>query len=106
VREIRGVVTGVLEGARRDGMIGASLQASPRLALPEADAGLLDADGWAEVCITSTVTLETAAETPVAVAQVAPGAKCDRCWRVLPEVGFSAAHPTLCRRCEAVVEGQ
>ncbi len=36
--------------------------------------------------------------------KAAPGTKCDRCWRVLPEVGLSAAHPTLCRRCEAVVE--
>jgi isoleucyl-tRNA synthetase len=33
----------------------------------------------------------------------APGTKCDRCWRVLEEVGQSTAHPTLCRRCEAVV---
>ena len=36
----------------------------------------------------------------------APGAKCARCWRVLPEVGRSAAHPGLCLRCEAVVEAQ
>jgi isoleucyl-tRNA synthetase len=35
---------------------------------------------------------------------LAPGAKCGRCWRVLPEVGGSAAHPALCLRCEAVVE--
>jgi isoleucyl-tRNA synthetase len=35
----------------------------------------------------------------------ARGQKCDRCWRVLPEVGQSHAHPTLCRRCESVVEG-
>ncbi|MFC7475240.1 isoleucine--tRNA ligase [Dankookia sp. GCM10030260] len=105
VRAIRGTVTGVLEGARRDGLIGASLQAAPRLALPAADAGLLDAEGWAEVCITSGVTLETAEDVTV-VAEAAPGRKCDRCWRVLEEVGLSAKHPTLCRRCEAVVEGQ
>ncbi|MFC7540055.1 zinc finger domain-containing protein [Siccirubricoccus deserti] len=43
---------------------------------------------------------------PLATVEVAPGAKCDRCWRVLPEVGASAAHPTLCRRCEAVVDHQ
>ena len=44
VRAIRGVVTGVLEGARREGLIGASLQAAPRLTLPAADAALLDAE--------------------------------------------------------------
>jgi len=105
VREIRGTVTGVLEGARRDGLIGASLQAAPRLALPAADADLLDADGWAEVCITSGIALDNA-EHVVAIAEVARGTKCDRCWRVLEEVGESKKHPTLCRRCDAVVEGQ
>ena len=106
VRAIRGVVTNVLEGARRDGLIGASLQAAPRLALPAADADLLGAEGWAEVCITSGVALEAAAEQATAIAERSPGIKCDRCWRILPEVGLSAAHPTLCRRCETVVERQ
>ena len=35
---------------------------------------------------------------------VAPGTKCDRCWRVLPEVGSNKAHPTLCLRCTDAVE--
>jgi isoleucyl-tRNA synthetase len=34
---------------------------------------------------------------------IAAGEKCARCWRVLPEVGQSAAHPTLCLRCEGAV---
>ena len=29
-----------------------------------------------------------------------PAARCERCWRHRPEVGSSAAHPTLCLRCE------
>ena len=36
---------------------------------------------------------------------LAPGAKCARCWRVLPEVGQDHAHPALCRRCVDVVSG-
>jgi isoleucyl-tRNA synthetase len=34
----------------------------------------------------------------------APGMKCARCWRVLPEVGTVTAHPTLCLRCADAVE--
>ena len=35
----------------------------------------------------------------------AEGEKCARCWQVLPEVGRSQAHPTLCLRCESTVAG-
>jgi isoleucyl-tRNA synthetase len=103
VRAIRAEVTGVLELARKEGTIGASLQAAPSLALPAGDRGLLNAGEWAEICITSGLSLSEA-EAPAAAFAPAPGEKCDRCWRVLPEVGGSEAHPTLCRRCEAVVE--
>jgi isoleucyl-tRNA synthetase len=102
IREARGIATAELETARRGGLIGASLQARVTLT-GEAFADLTD-EAWAEVLIVSQVALESG---PVAKAEVAvaPGAKCARCWRVLPEVGESKAHPTLCRRCEAVVEG-
>ncbi|MDB5384034.1 MAG: isoleucine-tRNA ligase [Rhodospirillales bacterium] len=102
VRDIRGEVTSVLEAARRDGTIGASLQAAPVLALPEADIDLLSAEHWAEIAIVSSARLEAGAAVAVTFGK-SPGTKCDRCWRVLEEVGASPAHPTLCRRCEAVV---
>jgi isoleucyl-tRNA synthetase len=103
VRELRGVATTELEAARRNGLIGASLQAKVTL---EGDAfSVLAGEGWEEVLIASQVALAGGAE-PKAAVEVAPGAKCDRCWRVLPEVGQSHAHPALCRRCEAVVEGE
>ncbi len=35
---------------------------------------------------------------------LAPGTKCARCWRVLPEVGTDPAHPALCLRCADAVE--
>ncbi len=105
IRSLRSAVTGVLEEARRNGSIGASLQAAPVLRLPAEDRSLLPAESWAEICITSDLSVGDGAELAVDFA-AAPGTKCDRCWRVLPEVGASAAHPTLCRRCEAVVEGQ
>ena len=98
LRQHRGEVTTALEAARRDGSIGASLQAS--VALPAAMLDLLDPARWAEFAIVSAVTAG-----PLAVTR-APGDKCARCWRVLPEVGTVAAHPELCRRCaDAVASG-
>ena len=41
---------------------------------------------------------------PLATISPAPGDKCARCWRVLPEVGRQAGHPTLCVRCADAVE--
>ena len=98
IRGIRGVVTGALEAARREGVIGASLQAEPRLTLAMEDMPLLDAAGWAEICITSS--LDLGAGNPAISIEPAPGRKCDRCWRVLPEVSPGTA---LCLRCAAVV---
>ena len=31
------------------------------------------------------------------------GEKCQRCWRVLPEVGVTDGHAELCRRCADAV---
>lgn len=103
VRELRGVVTAELERARAAGTIGSSLQAAPSLGVPVADMNLLPAEAWAEICITSGFAVARA-EAPEATFAAAPGAKCARCWRVLPEVGVSAKHPALCLRCEDAVE--
>ncbi len=119
IRQIRRVVTGALERERAAGSIGASLQAAPVLVVPEADRSLLDAAGWAEICITSGMTL---ADTPpaadaapftlddvpgvVVIPRRAAGEKCQRCWKVLPEVGTHPDHPGLCDRChDAVTSG-
>ena len=102
VRAARGIATAELEVARRNALIGASLQAKVTL---QGDAfAALSAASWEEVLIASQVVLSGGAEAQATV-EPAPGTKCDRCWRVLPEVGQSHAHPTLCRRCEAVVDG-
>ncbi len=98
LRAARGEVTTALETARREGVIGASLQAS--VSLPETMLDALDPALWAEFAIVSAVTAG-----PLAVSR-APGEKCARCWRVLPEVGGGGAHPELCRRCaDAVASG-
>ena len=102
VRALRSEVTTVLERARTTGAIGSSLQAAPSLTLPAEDLALLPADIWAEVCITSGFTLAEGEAVEASFA-LSPGQKCERCWRVLSEVGQSTAHPGLCLRCEAAV---
>ena len=111
VRELRRAVTTAIEQQRAAGSIGSSLQAAVELRSTPYP-GLLSWDEWAEVCIVSAfesdddeVEAVRGADAAVSVS-VAPGTKCARCWRVLPEVGGSAAHPALCLRCEAVVESQ
>jgi len=96
IRALRAGVTGAIELMRREKTIGSSLQA---LALLPPDAsGLLSQQDWADICITSGAEFGSASG-----ASVAPGEKCERCWRVLPEVGSNQAHPSLCLRCcEAV----
>jgi isoleucyl-tRNA synthetase len=115
VRDLRRVVTGALEIARRDKVIGASLEAAPVLHVKEtSDADLFKAIDLAEIGITSMAHVSTASapadafrleDVPnVAVAFAkSDGSKCARCWRILPEVGKSQAHPHLCLRCEKAV---
>jgi isoleucyl-tRNA synthetase len=115
LRDLRRAVTGALERARVAQEIGSSLQAAPVLHVAPEDAALLTPDLWAELCITSGFALSDApapegafmadgVADAAAVFRPSPGMKCDRCWRVLPEVGECSSHPTLCRRCDAVVE--
>jgi isoleucyl-tRNA synthetase len=93
IREHRSGVTGAIELWRRDKTIGSSLQATAVLS-PEAQALIGDKDTWADICITS-----GAEFGDTNAAAIAPGTKCERCWRVLEEVGTNAVHPTLCIRC-------
>ena len=113
IRRVRRVVTGALEAARRDKVIGASLEAAPVVHVDEETARLLEGTAFDELCIVSGATL-TGAPAPdgafrledvpgVAVEFArAEGEKCLRCWRVLPDVG-THAHPGVCARCDAVL---
>ncbi|MDE8348481.1 MAG: isoleucine--tRNA ligase [Acidocella sp.] len=97
IRAQRSDITGAIEAMRRDKTIGSSLQAVAVIS-PAAKNLLGDDATWADICITSGAGLGDANG-----AAMAPGTKCERCWRVLPEVGENKTHPTLCIRCcEAV----
>ncbi|WP_027135236.1 isoleucine--tRNA ligase [Geminicoccus roseus] len=112
VRDLRRVVTGALEIERRDKRIRSSLEAAPVLFLTEAQAAVLEGLDMAELCITSALDLQTGLapaeafrldDVPGAAVlpRPAPGGKCLRCWRVLPEAESSPEH--VCDRCAGVL---
>jgi isoleucyl-tRNA synthetase len=104
IRAIRRRITGPIEEARRANTLGSSLQASVTLPLGAGEAALLASDAWAEIAIVSDVRIVPGQADAVAMIELAPGSKCARCWRVLPEVGRQRGHPTLCERCADAVE--
>jgi len=104
VRQLRGEVTAALEEARRANTIGSSLQANVAVAWDGAEAALLDDATWAELVIVSGVSLVQAPGDIRVQVTRATGEKCARCWKILPEVGGDASHPTLCLRCADAVE--
>jgi isoleucyl-tRNA synthetase len=115
VRQVRRVVTGALEVERREGRIGSSLEAAPKIHVADDELkSAVDELDLAEIAITSAASL-IAGEGPAeafrledvpGVAVVftrAEGTKCARSWKILPEVGTDPEFPTLSPRdAEAV----
>jgi isoleucyl-tRNA synthetase len=110
IREVRKVITGALERARADKIIGSSLQANPTVYVDAETHALLSVLDIADICITSSLQLKIASVPAGAftlpevvaigvVVDLAEGQKCERCWRILKEVGTHKAHSTLCLRC-------
>ncbi|PWE32161.1 isoleucine--tRNA ligase [Maritimibacter sp. 55A14] len=110
IRKVRRVVTAALEVQRRDKVIGASLEAAPVVHVRDAEvlAALRTVD-FADICITSGIWLTgdpipgeafrlPEIEGVGVVFERAEGEKCQRCWKILPDVG-SHAHPATCKRC-------
>ena len=116
IRQVRRVVLGALEIERAEKRIGSSLQAAPRVFVSPKIAGSLENADLAEIAITSDIAIETGngpanAFTLPDVAGIAvlpdkaKGQKCERCWKVLPEVGLNPDYPDICGRCADAVRG-
>jgi len=114
LRDLRRVATGALEVERGAKRIGSSLQAGIVLYLPDSVAATLNGVDLAELCITSAARVEVGAPPADAFSlpdvagigvrvEPAAGEKCERCWRVLPEVGHGRGPADLCGRCTDVV---
>jgi isoleucyl-tRNA synthetase len=110
VQAVTSVVTGALEVERREKRIGASLEADPVVGVADDDLrGAFQGLDPAEVFRTSAATLRAGEAGGFSLPDVkgvdaeigkAPGHKCARCWRVLPEV---VAPKFLCERCDDAV---
>ncbi|MBV0892839.1 isoleucine--tRNA ligase [Paracoccus sp. Z118] len=115
IRRARRAVTAALEVKRADKTIGASLEAAPVVHVEDAAllATLRSVD-FADVCIVSSLEL-TADPAPAeafrlpevpgvgVVFETATGEKCQRCWKILPDVG-THDHPATCARCDTVLD--
>ena len=113
-RSLRRVVTGALEVERRAKTIGASLEAAPVVHVDsEARLAGLGAAIHAELCITSGLAIAVGSAPEGAfrlddvpgvavVFRPAEGEKCQRCWKILPDVG-THSHPGTCARCDAAL---
>ncbi len=114
IRRVRRVVTGALERERAEKRIRSSLQASPKVYVTAEFMAAFAGLDLAEIAITSDAEL-VEGDAPAGafaldeapgigvVPDAAEGEKCERCWRVLPEVGGDARAPGTCGRCTAAV---
>ena len=104
--ELRDDVNAELEKARNAGLIGGSLEAAVDIVAPQALYEMLArlGDELRFALIVSQVTC-TAGETLAIRVRKAEGEKCARCWHFSVDVGVDAAHPELCPRCVANVDG-
>jgi isoleucyl-tRNA synthetase len=120
IRDVRRVVTGALELERAEKRIGSSLEAAPAVyvELDAADIATLRASDFAEVCITSDITITEGAgptnafrlddvKNVAVVPGKAEGRKCARSWKISRDIGKDKDFPDITPRdAEAVREWQ
>ncbi len=101
----RAVIQQAIEAARQAKKIGSNLEATVKLTLPEAgftNPVFQDLPTLQEFFILSDLHITRGSELAATV-EVCTNPKCERCWKLLPDVGTIEAHPTLCERCAEAV---
>ena len=113
IRQARRAVTAALEVQRTNKVIGSSLEASPVAYLEDQQTfDILNSIPFADICITSSIelSLDKAPQSAFSSEEakgikidflVASGEKCQRCWKILPEV--NVANP-ICGRCDEALK--
>jgi isoleucyl-tRNA synthetase len=112
---LRGVVQAKLEGKRREGVIGAPLEAKVTIYAQRANPAKYDAfrpdeNFLSTLFIVSQVELVAVDNVDAnimsdladgfgVVVDRASGRKCERCWKYREAVGQDASHPTWCEQC-------
>ena len=116
---VRDEVNRLLEAARKEADIGATLQATVNLFTGKELAAKLNAlgDELRFVLLTSAVNVTEVDSQPadtqateieglfISVAAT-DAAKCERCWHYSEDVGVEPAHPEICGRCVSNVDGE
>ncbi|WP_138932924.1 isoleucine--tRNA ligase [Roseovarius arcticus] len=115
IRKARRVVTAALEVERTNKVIGSSLEAAPEVFVTDAATlAALESVPFEDVCITSAIHAQKGtgpqdaftlpeADGIAVIFQKAPGDKCLRCWKILPDVG-THKHPGTCQRCSDALD--
>jgi len=111
IRKVRSVVTGAIEIARANKEIGSSLEAHPTVYIDDAKlAAALEGVDFAEICITSDLTILMGSEAPAdafrapetagvaVVVNRAKGVKCARSWRYFDPATADPAYPDVTPR--------
>ena len=112
VKDIRDEANRAIEEARKNGVIGGTLEAEVEIYAQASDLETLKAldDELKFVLITSKVTLHDLDKAPLNafasengklkfVVTKSKAHKCERCWHYEEGVGENAEHPGLCPRC-------
>jgi isoleucyl-tRNA synthetase len=97
--DIRRHITSALELKRVEKFIGSSLQAKVSLTLPTHLYDFCVRLQWDEISIVSQAEVLEGEDIKVEV-QLAEGQKCERCWKIKPEV---TDNQQICNRCNEVV---
>ncbi len=96
IMPVRKAVLEAIEPLRKSKELGSSLEAAP--VITAQDLSVFENVDMADVCITSAVTLNAGA-VGVEINK-AEGSKCQRCWKITPEVDENG---DLCNRCADVM---
>ncbi|MCD4776038.1 MAG: isoleucine--tRNA ligase [Candidatus Aegiribacteria sp.] len=101
--EIRKMALKELEEKRAAGEIGGGLDATVELTVPENMVASANGEDWSDFLIVSQANVKAGDEISVSVKK-AEGSKCNRCWRILPEVG-TCIPDDVCARCADILDG-
>jgi isoleucyl-tRNA synthetase len=103
---LREQILAALEELRKSKRIGSAQEAKVRIASRRPEHWEPDRELLASLCNVSEleITSDAAAASEIVTAARSSHPKCERCWNHRPTVGQSTLYPTLCERCVRVLE--
>jgi isoleucyl-tRNA synthetase len=101
--KLRSAVQQEVEKARQEKVIGSNLEADLTLEVNTATKLPPHAEMVEFFILSDFQLVQSATDATKVTIKKTTAAKCERCWKHLPSVGQSTAHPTLCGRCAEVL---